>query len=47
MDQRCGYTSGAISVEQARTLNCRIREASYLQLFGSSREVLQGLAALP
>jgi hypothetical protein len=47
VEHRCGYTSGAISVEQARTLNCRIREASHLQLFGSSKEVLQGLAAPP
>jgi hypothetical protein len=45
VEHRCGYTSGAISTEQARTLNCRIREASYRQLFGSSEEVLQGLAA--
>lgn len=46
VEHRCGYTSGAISVEQVRTLNCRIREASYRQLFGSSEEVLQDLSAL-
>ena len=46
VEHRCGYTSGAISVEQVRTLNCRIREASYRQLFGSSKEVLQDLSAV-
>lgn len=46
VEHRCDYTSGAISVEQVRTLNNRIREASYRQLFGSSEEVLQNLSTL-
>jgi hypothetical protein len=44
-EHRSGYTSGAVSVEQVRTLNCRIRDASYHQLFGGSEEILRGLAA--
>jgi hypothetical protein len=45
VNRRCGYTSGAISVEQVRTLNRRISEASHHQLLGSSKRVLQDLAA--
>jgi len=44
VEHRCGYTSGAISAEQVRTLNGRIRDASYRQLFGSSGEALQDLS---
>ena len=38
VEHRCGYTSGTISVEQVRTLNSRIREESYRQVFGNSRQ---------
>jgi Protein of unknown function (DUF4238) len=41
VEHRCGYTNGTISVEQVRTLNDRIHDASYRQLFGSSEEALQ------
>ena len=46
VEHRCGYTSGTISVDQVKTLNNRIREASYRQVFGNSREVLSDLSVL-
>ncbi|MBB5372229.1 DUF4238 domain-containing protein [Acidocella aromatica] len=45
VEHRCGYTSGSTSVEQVRTLNRRIREASYRQVFSNSKEVLQDIIA--
>jgi hypothetical protein len=41
VEHRCAYTNGTISVEQVRTLNGRIHDASYRQLFGNSEKALQ------
>lgn len=40
---RCGYTSGQVSIKQVAGLNRRIYQAAQLQVYGSSKEVLESL----
>jgi hypothetical protein len=44
VEPRCGYASGPVSAEQVAALNCKIRDASHSQVFGSSREVLESVS---
>ena len=43
-EERCGYGTSALSIDQVEELNREMHAASFSQVFGNSREVLASLS---